>query len=117
MKRVKYIYHCTERENLKDILELGLIPGAVEGIPGGLEVPGVVWLDSQYQGLRRWLNKYHPNDWVTLGIDSTYLDRDKLTRARWYIVYFKNRRERSTWYTYRGNIPPEAIHVVGSKRK
>ena len=109
----KYLYHATHRENLEFILREGLVRDSREGIPGGIDIPGVVWLDSGCRGLRKWLRKNHPDDWVILSIRRSFLNPKKLVRSKFYITYGGGRKEKSTWYTYKGDIPKEAIHVVG----
>jgi len=109
MKRLKYLYHATPRENVESILESGLIPDFKSaGVTGGRKLDGVIELDSELKGLRKWLKKhgYIKRDWAMLRIDAQCLDRSKLERSKFYIKYSGGEKESFYWYTYKGVIPP-----------
>jgi len=105
----EYIYHVTKKRNVSSIKKHGLIPEYRKGITGGRHIPDVVELASDAEGLEQWAEKKHPDNYKVLKVRTDKLDKRKLKRSNFYVIYSGGRKEFSTWFTYHDKIPPEAI--------
>lgn len=101
----QYLYHATKTEYLESIKDFGLVRGFLKGVPGWYKDPDFIWLDTGSIKLRRWLKEYYPDwDWSIVRINTDYLETKKL---------FREKTDNIDWYVYKGDILPEAIHIVG----
>jgi len=97
------LYHYTHKRNLSGIMVKGLVPaGGVSPYYRWPYVPAVpetkVWLDKKGFPARS-------RGWVVLAIDTDLLVASKLERY-----------DGTSWYTYEGVVPVEAITVVTKER-
>ena len=101
----QYLYHATKIEYLESIKDFGLVRGLLKGVPGWYKDIDFIWLDTKTRGLRNWLKTYYPDwSWIIVRVNTDYLETNKLYRKK-----FKGHM----WFLYRGDVPPEAIHIVG----
>jgi len=88
MKRAKVLYHVTPEQNVKSILEVGLIPGGIER-------------DGSFVHLSTKPTSWYMNGLVTLEVETDGLENIKAT------TFLPESDEVLFW----GKIPPENIRV------
>ena len=113
----RYLYHATIKDHLESIQDFGLVRGFLKGVPGWYKDQDFIWLDPKPVPLKQWLKEYYPDwDWSIVRINTDYLETSKLFRKRSYTIRKWGKRtfkDVFAWYIYKGDIPPEAVHVVG----
>ena len=101
----KYLYHATKKENLESIKDFGLVRGFLKGVSGWRKDTDFIWPSTQPTRLKKWLKKYHPGPtWITVKVYTSQLDTQKI---------YLDKSEGTRWYLYKGDIPPEALKVIG----
>ena len=91
--KVRYFYHISK--NVEGILKRGLLPGKAG-----------VWLDSSLKHLTEINARFPLKGGRIFKVDSRLLDERKFRKSKQVIL------GKTTWWVYRGIIPPEAIKAV-----
>ena len=100
-----YLYHATDTNNLESVKDFGIVRTFRRGLDPERD-SYFIHLDASRKGLRDFLDIYYKDrDWTILRVKTENLELNKL--------YKKTFGDNITWYVYMGDIPPEAIRIVG----